>query len=341
MEHRQWVSRYRDELKGMAILWIVFFHSHLYLPGQWDLLRGFGYGGVDIFLFLMGMGLYRSLQRQEDLRVYATRRLGRILPAYLPVLVAWMAVMYPDYALSPVQALRGIAGNLSMVGFWVQTPKLFNWYAGAQFLFYLLAPLFFAVLAHGQRPVWALLLLLLASFAVGAANIGLEQMMGVSRLPVFLLGMAFGMDWPLSARRGWVRIAYGLSFSLGLAVVWFCTLRFPILLYDFGLYWYPFALITPPLCVGLAWLLHRAENVRAWFAPLRLLGQSSFEIYLINIWLVELAKKAGMEGAGVWLLLCAGNLVLGVGYRWLVERGGKACRAHWAARAAHHENINK
>ena len=87
MEHRQWVSRYREEIKGLAILWIVFFHTRLYLPGGFDLLRALGYGGVDIFLFIMGMGLHRSLSRQPELRGYLGRRFARILPAYLPVLL--------------------------------------------------------------------------------------------------------------------------------------------------------------------------------------------------------------------------------------------------------------
>ena len=52
MEHRAWVGRWRDELKGLAILWIVYYHSQLDLPDGWNLLHQWGYGGVDIFFFL-------------------------------------------------------------------------------------------------------------------------------------------------------------------------------------------------------------------------------------------------------------------------------------------------
>ena len=49
MEHRAWVSRYREELKGLAILWVVFFHTKLYLPGSLDYAaRALGTGGVDL-----------------------------------------------------------------------------------------------------------------------------------------------------------------------------------------------------------------------------------------------------------------------------------------------------
>ena len=323
MEHQTWVSRYRDELKGLAILWVVLFHSPLSLGGELDWIRQLGYGGVDIFFFLMGMGLYRSLQKQEDLCAYASRRLWRILPAYLPVLIAWMVFMYPGYQLSPVQTLRGVMGNLTMTGYWIQTPKVFNWFANAQFLFILIAPICYAVLTRSRKQSYAVAALLVVAFGIGMANIGLEQMMGASRLPIFIIGMAFGMDWPVSARKGLIRTGYVAAFLIGLAAVIVCFTRIPILLIDFGMYWYPFVLMTPALCVGIAFLLHKAEKARIFFAPLRWIGQGSFEIYLLNIWTVEIAKKNGLEDAGWWALLCVGNVLAGIGYHRLVEWGTK------------------
>lgn len=320
MEHRQWVSRYREELKGLAALWIVFFHTRLFLPGDLDLLRGLGYGGVDIFLFLMGMGLERSLSKSEELRGYVLRRLRRVLPAYLPVLVLWMLLMYPTYQLSLVQNIRGVAGNLFMVGYWIGTPKVFNWYANAQFLYFLVAPLFFAVLSRSRKPFWGLVALMALCLGFGAAAIGQEQMMGVSRLPVLLLGMAFGMDWPISARKGLVRTAYVGGALVGLVVLIYFTRTSLIMLNDFGMYWYPFALIAPALCVGVAFLLHKAQRAQKWFAPLRLLGGSSFEIYLMNIWLYEEAKRRNLQTTGEWLLVAAASLLLGIGYHALVKR---------------------
>ena len=326
MERQAWVSRYREELKGLAILWVVFFHSPLALPGSFDLLRQAGYGGVDVFFFLMGMGLYRSLQKREELLGYAKRRLWRILPAYLPVLIVWMAVMYPGYGLSTVQAIRGVAGNLTMTGYWLDAPKVFNWFANAQFFFLMIAPLCFAALARSRRPGLSLLLLLALAGGAGLACIGLDQMMGVSRLPVFLLGMAFAMDWPVSRKKRLVGSVYALAFCIGLAALILGLTRYRELLNDYGLYWYPFALMTPGLCVGIGFLLHRAEAARSAFAPLRWMGKSSFEIYLLNIWTVELAKGAALSDLGLWALISAGDLALGIGYHRLVSAATRALR---------------
>ncbi|MCE5344262.1 MAG: acyltransferase [Eubacteriales bacterium] len=331
MQRREWVSRYRDELKGIAILWVVLFHSQLTLPGAWDTLRQLGYSGVDIFFFLMGMGLYRSLQKNGELRAYASRRLWRVLPAYLPVLVAWMAVMYPTFGLSTTQVIRGVLGNLTMTGYWIQSPKVFNWFANGQFLFLLLAPLCYAGLSQSRKPATALVGLLALAMGAGLACIGQEQMMGASRLPVFLLGMAFGMEWPISKRRGLVVSVYFVAFAVGLTTLLLTMTRYRELLIDYGLYWYPFALMTPVLCVFFGYLFHKAEKATRLFAPLRLIGRASFEIYLLNIWMIELAKLFAVSGAGMWALLCAGNLLAGLGYHALIAWGTRALRTRRAA----------
>ncbi len=328
MEYRARVSRYRDELKGLAMLWIVWFHSGLALPGHADDLRLLGYGGVDIFLFLMGMGLCYSLQKNADLRAYLGRRMKKLLPAYLPIVIVWMAVMYPQYGFSASQVIRGIAGNLFFVGYWLQLDGIYNWFANTVFTFVLLAPAVYAVLrGDGRRGLIALLVI---AFGIGAANIGLEQMMPISRLPVFIAGMAFG-QWQGGEKKESLRAGLTLAFAAGLALVLYCLHRQPWTLIDYGMYWYPFLLITPPLCMGLAFVFRKAEKMSRVFAPLRWVGQSSFEIYLINVWIYELSKRYTVS-AGMWALLCAANLLLGIGYHWLIGRAEKGINTRLRSR---------
>ena len=334
MEHRQWMSRYRDELKGVAILWVIFFHVTVTCTGVMGTIQKIGYGGVDIFFFLTGFGLYHSLRRNDDLRAYTIRRLWRILPAYLPLVIVWMLVMYPSYQLPTVDLVRGVCGNLLMTGFWFNTDGLFNWYISMLFLCLMLAPVFYAFLSRSVKPARTVLCLLVLCFGFGLTNLAHDTYMGAARLPIFVLGMAFAMDWRPKLNRWLVRIGYALCFAVGLAVLLVCFDRYKELLNDYAMYWHPFVLITPPLCVALSWAFHKMEKVEKLFAPLRWIGKSSFEIYLFNIWMVELAKKNSVSDAGVWALLCLANVVLGIAYHLLVEKLTSVVRARIAARSA-------
>ena len=164
-------------------------------------------------------------------------------------------------------------------------------------------------------------------------------MIGISRLPIFLFGMAFCMDWPISRKKNTVRVAYIAAFALGVAVLLTGLTRYKELLIDYGLYWYPFALIVPGLCVFLAWLLHKAERASKLFAPLRWCGESSFEIYLLNIWMVELAKQYKLMDAGVWAVLCVGNVALGIGYHLLIAKLTPVVRGWFASRLGQRSRI--
>ena len=334
MEIKKRLSGCRDELKGIAILWVVFFHAAA--PGVnafgnvLDTVQGIGYGGVDIFFFLMGYGLYYSLKKNPNVAYYWKRRLQRVLPSYLPLIICWIAVMFPGYGLSRVQGIRSAAGNLLMAGYWFQIPKNFNWYVSGMMLFFLLAPAIHGLLSKSKKPFMTLVVLLAVSVAVGICCVGIDQYMAISRLPIFIIGMAFAMDWKKEPNRVVLFGVSVLSFCAGLYILLLCRGQYVELLYTYGMYWHPFVLITPPLCMGLSYLFSKMEKARMLFAPIRLFGKASFEIYLVNIWMVELkADRLAFEGWHGWAVwsLC---VVLGIGYHFLVQAG----MAVWKRRTA-------
>ena len=56
------ISARRSGLFGAAILWIMLFHSSMEIA--WEplhLIKATGYAGVDVFLFLSGIGLFYSM----------------------------------------------------------------------------------------------------------------------------------------------------------------------------------------------------------------------------------------------------------------------------------------
>ena len=310
----------RDEIKGAAILWVVFFHAQLGLGGLLYDVQKIGYGGVDMFLFLSGFGLYHSLSRDADAGRYLLRRARRLLPAYLPFCAVWLCVMLPLYGLGTVQSVRVAAGNLLMLGFFAGTPAMINWYVSALALTLMLAPLVYGLMARASHPRRCAVLVAAACFAGGLCFIGTEAYMAVSRLPVFVLGMAAAVPVREEGTSG----AYALALAggaCGLAVLYGCFARFPETLDFYGMYWHPFVLIAPALCAGLGRLFSRPGRASAALPPLRALGRASFEIFLFNAWVEVLGKRFGLaQGPVSWLLWSLGSVLAGLAYHAVVER---------------------
>ncbi|KER86034.1 acyltransferase family protein [Xanthomonas arboricola] len=96
-----------DLLRGIAIVWVMLFHSFVVggLGPDWAWLSRYGWMGVDLFFvlsgFLIGTQVLRPLARGQrlDFKEFYLRRAFRILPAFLLVLVIYMA--WPDFRESP------------------------------------------------------------------------------------------------------------------------------------------------------------------------------------------------------------------------------------------------
>ena len=297
---------YRNEIKGLAILWVVFFHMQLGLTGPVSALQQIGYGGVDIFFFLSGFGLYTSLQKTT--RGYLARRARRLLPAYWPFCALWLLVMIPLNHLGLGQAVKTVLGNGLMLGYFFNAPLMINWYVSALAASVLLAPALFWLLTRRPRlwPVWLAL-----CFAVALPFLGQNQMMAVSRLPVFLLGMVFAMKEKEPARG--LMAGAALALAAGLTLLAACFRQWPDKLIAWGGYWYPFCLIAPALCLLTGRLF--ARFLPEGCAFLRRLGEGSFEIFLFNVWLEWLMKKQWqLQSPWLWLLAGLVSVAAGMAY---------------------------
>lgn len=74
------ISKYRTAIMGIAMISVMLFHQYFTSVIPFNLFHNFGSWGVDVFLFLSGMGIVRSLNN-NSLKVYYLRRLKRILPS--------------------------------------------------------------------------------------------------------------------------------------------------------------------------------------------------------------------------------------------------------------------
>lgn len=78
------LSQYRTELFGLSALLIVFFHFHVWqiIPEYTKYIFRFAFGGVDIFLFLSGIGLCYSIEKNSAIKSFYLKRFLRIYPSF-------------------------------------------------------------------------------------------------------------------------------------------------------------------------------------------------------------------------------------------------------------------
>lgn len=310
------LSRRRSQLMGVAMVWVMLFHaSHLEfgLP-LFNLGRKAGFGGVDLFILLSAMGLAMSLvRRQQSYEAFMARRVERIFPAYLLVMVPWTLFLIVDQGVPWASLLW----NTSLLYYWTHTAGSFNWYVSGIMLFYALTPLCVRLLRRSRRRE--------ALTAAGVlAGLGICQVLTHEaywqytdffyRVPVFFLGLLLGL-YVAEGRRldGRAMAFWAGCLALGFAYVW-VSLTAPWITWPIH---FPechfFLFLSVPLCLGLAWALEKLPlGPLNWF--LGLVGENSLEIYLFNVtlftWLEEAGAPFGL-GPLYYLFALGGNLLLG------------------------------
>lgn len=314
------LSRYRGELMGLAMLWVMLFHAYNASFGLPVLngLKAFGYLGVDIFIFLSGMGLQVSLSKGRKLGEYFRRRAFRILPAY------WLVVGLYGLWLR----LRGqirmmtVLWSMSTLHYWFHIPDTFNWYISALIAFYFIAP-FYARLLR-VRSKWLLTL------AISILSYGFYRMaivLGVSymsdflfRIPAFALGSLWGNRLAEGCPMG-KRDAIGWSALAAVGIILIALTRCKVIYLSAC---YLFAAVLVPCCLLAAILL----RLLPWDGPrrlLRLLGECSLEIYLWNVVFTReypILREVFGFVRSQWLYYggaCVMNLLLGIGLHKLIS----------------------
>ncbi len=189
------ISRYRGELMGAAMLFVILFHVALDRGDPFYGLRRCGNVGVDIFLFLSGVGLWFSWTKTPDIHQFYRRRLLRILPTWLIIATAFYL---PDYlgerrfSQSVVDLIGDITVNWD---FWLHDELTF-WYVPAIMLLYIVAPWYMRLISRHAIYRWMPLLMVVWCVIVEwvlpvHSAVGHLEIFW-SRVPIFFIGINCG-----------------------------------------------------------------------------------------------------------------------------------------------------
>lgn len=329
------ISRYRSQLMGLAIIFVVLFHVWLPTSNTFYPLRRLGNIGVDMFLFISGLGLWHSwtysrLGKRLDgdgalslgtaLRRFFSRRYLRIYPTWIVVAGYFYISAYvarPGSGYSP-DILNLAANVLCGWSFW-RVDDLTFWYVPATMMLYTFAPAYMELVRRCPSYRW-----LPVAFMVLAAmvyyvpllrhNVGHLEIF-FSRIPIFLIGINAG-EWIMQKRTMekeslWMLlIVFVLSMWLCLRLEYIGHSRFPLFLER--MVYIPLTVSALLLECRLCALLHSKVN-----AVLAFVGGVSLEIYLIHIQYVM--KPLSALHLGYWGT-AACTLAISIPAAWLLQK---------------------
>lgn len=194
-------SKNRSSIYGVAIISIIIYHyfedvAALNLTGGelrqiCQLYNTFiSSVGVEFFVFLSGVGLYFSMEKDSNTLRFFTKRAKRILPAYLMVAVPyWVLVDFLIMRKGPLSFVL----DLCFVTFFTQGIRTF-WYVPFIILAYLSYPLVYKLLhTNWTNQCQAVMLIFLAlsiqlipKYATPSLNQNIEILLG--RFLIFFIG---------------------------------------------------------------------------------------------------------------------------------------------------------
>lgn len=186
------ILKYRKECMGFAIILIVLCHT-LYPETEFFLsFQRITQVGVDIFFFLSGLGLYSSYFHNPSEFSFYKKRLKRIMPSYL-----FVVIIYSVFCLiTSFESVTDLIYDYSLVTF-LTSARLVEWYIAAILLLYFIFPLIYS-LSENERffkisiPVIIILSLIISLLKNFPGNVKIINEIFYVRVPVFLCGVCFG-----------------------------------------------------------------------------------------------------------------------------------------------------
>lgn len=338
------VSEARNVIFGLATLWIGLFHStHMTLGYFTDIevlkkafriIRVSGNAGVDMFLFLSGVGLFFSFHKDGRVLKFWKKRLMRVLPTALFIAIFYFSIRYVNGHLEG--GTMTYISRITFTYFFITGERVF-WFISLILVLYLLFPVFYKVI---ERFRWLgmaglIVLTLAVTFIVRAAapDVYVNIEIALCRIPVFIVGIWCGR-FVMEKREipKWWLLVF-LALAVGALVV---MQRFtPIVklfvsgynkemepMYIF-LYRYAGSVLGVSLVMLSAYVI-TAIRRRGWCSVLRnffeFVGMYSMEYYMIYLNINNYLARVHHVDGSQWVMLYFGSFVFSLALCALVKK---------------------
>lgn len=245
---------------GIAILMVIFYHQRWLYGGGFSWFHRYGEFGVDIFVFLSGIGIWHSLEK-NNLLTYSKNRINRLLFPCLFAGIIKSIGIYFGYGNGVVKLTRFLSLDL--------------WFIDAIILFYVIAPILHkSIKKYGWPMGIPFMLVGLISLFPNVLNFPWKLIL--ARFSAFVFGMTLASNPTLLGK--WWYLLSGLAFSLLFFIPLHCATAY--LLFCVAL---PFCMVVTCL------IIHGMGNtIRTIFS---MIGGASLEIYLWHEYLFAVSTN--------------------------------------------------
>ena len=279
------ISRFRKPLMGLAIVFVMLFHIQMDKSNMMYSITRCGNVGVDIFLFLSGIGLWYTWNKNPSLKHFYHRRFWRIFPEFFI-----MACLYyiPDYMSASPEDSKSwleLLGNITINWcFWTKGSGTF-WFIPAIMAMYAFAPAYMNLIKNNSLYRWLPVIVILLDFII-QYSFNIRHTIGhleifLNRIPIFLIGLNCGQR------------VNEKSFRIPTNTIWLTllTIIMPFIINSWNSYHpsdkFPMTVIRLsyiPFSLGLITLLiHLFYRTPEWLIrAISFLGGISLEMYLIH-----------------------------------------------------------
>lgn len=267
------LSKYRTEIMGIAAIWVFLLHRwerifetvRVIGPLEWYAVN-YGACGVDIFMFISGIGLVFAIEKSKSIKDFYYRRIKRILIPYLIEAILFFGLSF--------ELLKDIIGyNFFFVSLW----QTYGWFFHAIAFLYLIFPLYYKLFKKIEHKVLFTILLICLLF--GLSIFGDNPIRGdfycfINRLPFFVAGITVSFY----GKEG-VTLKYNIKSIIVVLLIMFCFEKI-----DIGLYYYETSSVILSAClIYLLPLLLDLINSKILFKCLAFVGACSYELYLLQM----------------------------------------------------------
>lgn len=290
-------SRFRSELMGVATILIILCHTtkyNLVMPSWLYTILGNCGAGVDIFLFLSGMGIFNSYANREKNKTSVYKWFWR---RYIRIIIPCAFFIVPlsiiEYNLSSSENIdiNGILLNLSGFGFLFEKGAL--WFVTCILFLYMITPLIHILLTSKYKYLYASFLCIVALFCgyvhLTDSSILYKLQFMLCRFPSYFIGYVLAKD---------INNKHKVSIWKLIIVPLFVYIIFFILNRSIGthlsLFWLQGIFLTSVISLMLKFAI-----VPKFLSLLRRLGSISLESYATNIMLIPLFRFWNFEFLGI------------------------------------------